>query len=222
MAWQVAIVVDSETSVGSLIGWLPVWAWTTPQRRESAPELWESWNKAWAPEPALTLIGSPVEGDLVPAVIAEIPTIELHHPELTALRFFGLANAETLHEMLGSLGYKFVSEDGMEGLLYVKPMDSLSDVKILVLEARDWQTSDDVYNSFFDAVCAPTWHGRNFNALNDSIATGAINKIEIPYQIEVRNVRLASRVAQQFVDEFAGLIADLKAKGCPVEMRVER
>jgi RNAse (barnase) inhibitor barstar len=56
-------------------------------------------------------------------------------------------------------------------------------MKELVLDGSTWQNRDDVYDAFFKAVGAPDWHGRNFDALNDSIATGSINKIEVPYRL---------------------------------------
>jgi hypothetical protein len=51
-------------------------------------------------------------------------------------------------------------------------------MKELILNGAEWKTQDDVYDSFFRAVGAPEWHGRNFNALRDSIATGSINTLK--------------------------------------------
>ena len=45
----------------------------------------------------------------------------------------------------------------------------------LLLDGARWKTADDFYNAFLEAVGAPPWHGRNFNALRDSIAGGDIN-----------------------------------------------
>ena len=55
----------------------------------------------------------------------------------------------------------------------------------LQLDGSNWKTTDDFYDAFFRAVGAPSWHGRNFNALRDSIITGQINKIELPYTIHI-------------------------------------
>jgi len=52
----------------------------------------------------------------------------------------------------------------------------------LTLNGAEWKTRDDVYDSFFRAVGATDWHGRNFNALRDSIATGSINTVEVRYR----------------------------------------
>lgn len=63
-------------------------------------------------------------------------------------------------------------------------------MKELMLDGAGWSTKDDVYNAFFHAVGAPEWHGRNFNALNDSIANGSINKVEVPYTLVLINYDL--------------------------------
>jgi RNAse (barnase) inhibitor barstar len=95
-------------------------------------------------------------------------------------------------------------------------------VRELILDGAAWQTMDDVYDAFFRAVGAPSWHGRNFNALNDSIATGDINAIEVPYCIVIRNAALAGEGAQQMTRDFIELIQEIAARGCPVAVRVEK
>ncbi len=50
----------------------------------------------------------------------------------------------------------------------------------------NWQEVDSVegfYNKFLPQVEAPNWHGRNLDALRDSLVTGDINAIEPPYCI---------------------------------------
>jgi len=52
--------------------------------------------------------------------------------------------------------------------------------------AVDWkkiETEDDFYDMFLPQVKAPEWHGRNLDALTDSLVTGDINAIELPYTI---------------------------------------
>jgi RNAse (barnase) inhibitor barstar len=58
----------------------------------------------------------------------------------------------------------------------------------LNLDTSPGKDVDDFYNAFFKAVGAQEWHGRNFDALNDSIAHGRINEIEVPYRIVIRNI----------------------------------
>ena len=90
----------------------------------------------------------------------------------------------------------------------------------LCLDGRGWTTSDDVYDAFFAAVGAPPWHGRNFNALNDSIATGRINEIEVPYRVVITNCYLIAGEAKEMTRDFADLLRELQARGCPVEVEL--
>jgi RNAse (barnase) inhibitor barstar len=91
----------------------------------------------------------------------------------------------------------------------------------LTLNGAEWKTRDDVYDSFFRAVGAPDWHGRNFNALRDSIATGSINTVEVPYRLVIQNYDKIAPSARQMADDFVDLIRELAAEGCPVEIRPE-
>ena len=91
----------------------------------------------------------------------------------------------------------------------------------LVLNGASWKNKDDVYDSFFAAVGAPSWHGRNFNALNDSIATGQINKIEVPYRLLIRSYNQIGPEAQKFVEDFIDLIQEIASRGCPVEITTD-
>ena len=93
-------------------------------------------------------------------------------------------------------------------------------MKELILNAAEWKTRDDVYESFFRAVGAPEWHGRNFDALRDSIATGSINAMEVPYRLVIKNYDEIAPSARQMADDFIQLIRDLASEGCPVEARV--
>ena len=41
------------------------------------------------------------------------------------------------------------------------------DMRNLILDGASWGTKDDVYNAFFKVVGAPSWHGRNLDALGN-------------------------------------------------------
>jgi RNAse (barnase) inhibitor barstar len=94
-------------------------------------------------------------------------------------------------------------------------------LKELPLDGAKWQSKDDVYDSFFRAVGAPDWHGRNLDALNDSIAHGSINQVEVPYRLVIKNYDKIGAGAKQMADDFIDLIRDIAASGCPVEIRVD-
>jgi RNAse (barnase) inhibitor barstar len=95
-----------------------------------------------------------------------------------------------------------------------------SEVRELTLEGGSWTADDDVYDAFFKAVGAPVWHGRNFDALNDSIAGGDINQVEVPYRIVIRNFDRVGDAAKKMANDFVDLIHDLAIRGTPVEIVV--
>ena len=70
-------------------------------------------------------------------------------------------------------------------------------------------------------MSAPEWHGRNFNALRDSISGGSINQMEVPYKLVIRSYDKIAPVAKKMTDNFINLVHELAAEGCPVEIRVE-
>ncbi len=91
----------------------------------------------------------------------------------------------------------------------------------IVLDGANWRTRDDFYEDFLKAVGAPGWHGRNLDALNDSIGAGSINEVEIPYVVIVRGLSSMSPEARQMVERFCGLIRDLRGDGVEVDVRCE-
>ena len=91
----------------------------------------------------------------------------------------------------------------------------------IVLDARGWTKPADLYDAFFQAVGAPQWHGRNFNALRDSISGGRINQIEVPYCIRVKNFSAMSEEVKDLATDFVSLIKELRDADCPVNILVE-
>ncbi|MDP2596565.1 barstar family protein [Alteromonas stellipolaris] len=74
----------------------------------------------------------------------------------------------------------------------------------------DWKTID-TYEHFFDAflpqVKAPDWHGKNLDALSDSLITGGINQVEPPFCVIYTNIENMSVTAKNVYDA-VGLIFD--------------
>jgi hypothetical protein len=57
----------------------------------------------------------------------------------------------------------------------------------MALDASSWKTVSDFYDALLLAVGAPAWHGRNINALIDSMVFGGINAVEPPYEVRIIN-----------------------------------
>jgi RNAse (barnase) inhibitor barstar len=94
-------------------------------------------------------------------------------------------------------------------------------MKELVLNGAKWTTQDDFYDAFFRAVGAPEWHGRNLDALYDSIAAGSINEVEVPYRLVIANYSEIGDDAKKLTDDFVNLIREIAGRGCLVEICVE-
>ena len=75
----------------------------------------------------------------------------------------------------------------------------------------DWakiEDMDDLYDSLFEQLDSPSWHGRNLNALWDSVHGGNINGVEPPYKVVIKNEDQVTgnlvEFAQGIRDVFAG------------------
>ena len=91
----------------------------------------------------------------------------------------------------------------------------------VVLDGENWAAPDDIYDSFFRAVGSPAWHGRNFNALRDSIAVGRINQIELPYVIKIKHYGSVGLGAKKTAADFVLLVKELRESGCAVDIQTE-
>jgi RNAse (barnase) inhibitor barstar len=83
-------------------------------------------------------------------------------------------------------------------------------MKELVLDGAVWTTKNDLYDAFFRAVGAPGWHGRNFDALGDSIAAGSINEVEVPYRLVIKNYDQIVGEAKKMTDDFVDLVHEIE------------
>jgi len=122
---------------------------------------------------------------------------------------------------MNSLGYSKLPETDDFALSFTRPVEALEHVPDLPLDANGWKTADDLYDAFFHAVGAPSWHGRNFDAVNDSVSTGNINRVEVPYRLAIQNLRKAEEPAREMVRRFAELIDSIRSTGCPVSITLQ-
>ena len=93
-------------------------------------------------------------------------------------------------------------------------------MKELVLNAREWKTTADIYDALFRAIEAPSWHGRNFNALRDSIAGGDVNRVELPYRIVIDGFDHMGESARHMANDLISLLRELKEEGHSVDVVV--
>ena len=64
-------------------------------------------------------------------------------------------------------------------------------MKLIRLDASEFSSTTELYEALLAKLGAPAWHGRNFNALRDSLS-GGINQVEAPFTVEVANSKHVS------------------------------
>lgn len=75
------------------------------------------------------------------------------------------------------------------------------------LNANGWSTIIDFYDDLLKEIGAPSWHGKNVNAIIDSMIWGDINCTEPPYKIMLHGVRNLPTEIQSEIDNTISHIA---------------
>ena len=79
----------------------------------------------------------------------------------------------------------------------------------LRMNGSKWKSADNFYDALFRVLGAPQWHGRNFNALRESLAEGDINSVEPPFRIVITGGSTMGEGARQVTQDFKDLIEEL-------------
>jgi hypothetical protein len=67
----------------------------------------------------------------------------------------------------------------------------------------------------------PSWHGRNYNALHDSMVTGSINGIEPPYEIIISGAASVSPEVDDAIRYFIERVTEWRARqGVEIAARI--
>ena len=85
----------------------------------------------------------------------------------------------------------------------------------LSLDASRWRTREDVWVALLAALRAPGWHGRNLDALDETLRAADVNGVNPPLAVEVTG-SAAGAEAQVEVARLASLFRDLSAGGVRV------
>jgi hypothetical protein len=68
------------------------------------------------------------------------------------------------------------------------------------IDASGWETALDFYEAILAAIGAPRWHGRNVNALIDSMIYGGISELEPPFTVRITNAeKLPAEAREELV-----------------------
>ena len=78
-----------------------------------------------------------------------------------------------------------------------------TDMRRIVIDAAGWQSSSDFYDALLPALGAPQWHGRNLDALLDSLTAGEINAVEPPFIVEIQGIGTLNDELTAFLERVA-------------------
>ena len=99
-------------------------------------------------------------------------------------------------------------------------------MRTITLDASKWEEPLDFYDAILPALGAPEWHGRNLNALTESMVWGEINTIEPPYTVQiVATKNLSPEIQEELTwaaEDLAEARKDFKSrKGHDVDVNFE-
>ena len=89
------------------------------------------------------------------------------------------------------------------------------------LDGRLWRTANDFYTAYLSAVGAPDWHGRNLDAVWDSLTGGDLNRRNPPLRVRITGLADMGGDARQVVERFLAISRGASAEGHIVEVELE-
>jgi hypothetical protein len=90
----------------------------------------------------------------------------------------------------------------------------------IALDGRDWRTELDFIEAVITGVDGPFWHGRNYNALYDSLVVGSINGVDGPYDFVIQPPAKATPEVKEAIAYFIQRVADWRAEGVTISARI--
>jgi RNAse (barnase) inhibitor barstar len=99
-------------------------------------------------------------------------------------------------------------------------------MRTIELDATGWRTILDFYDAILPALGAPAQHGKNVNALVDSVVWGGLNKIEPPYTIRINHLGQAPKRIIDAVELAKHAVAEARAQyrtqyGRDIDVQIE-
>ncbi len=85
----------------------------------------------------------------------------------------------------------------------------------------DWKhigNEEEFYDVFLPQVGAPDWHGRNLDALNDSLVAGDINDVIPPYCIMNINTSQSPHSLKEFQRKVLSIFIDAAIENQGIEI----
>jgi RNAse (barnase) inhibitor barstar len=77
-------------------------------------------------------------------------------------------------------------------------------MKVINLDASEWCSPEDFYSALLPQLGAPTWHGRNLDALEDSLR-GGVNQLMPPFTVHVERTDSLPEPMRHFLGQVASV-----------------
>jgi RNAse (barnase) inhibitor barstar len=91
---------------------------------------------------------------------------------------------------------------------------------LLTIDATDWLSPTDFYDAVLPYLRAPPWHGRNLDALRDSLTVREINGLKPPFALRLERSEAYSVEMAAFIDGLAQVFEEAEDAGIPVALHV--
>ena len=82
-------------------------------------------------------------------------------------------------------------------------------MKVIALDGSGWRIPVDFYDALLPELGAPDWHGRNLDALYDSLG-GGINCLEPPLKVVIQGAACLSPEMTSFLAKVTTLFEDAR------------
>jgi len=90
---------------------------------------------------------------------------------------------------------------------------------VIELDAINWTGKDEFYRDFLPAIGAPDWHGRNLDALWDTLSCDDINTVKSPFEVRIANARRSG--CFDFLLKVQSIFQEAHDEGTDIQMVLE-
>jgi len=94
-------------------------------------------------------------------------------------------------------------------------------MRTITLDGARWRSQADFYNALLDVIGDPGWHGRNLDALEETLRIGHVHTINPPFAIHISGAAVMAEEVRAYLDRFLALATDLRADGIVVDVTLE-
>jgi RNAse (barnase) inhibitor barstar len=90
----------------------------------------------------------------------------------------------------------------------------------IVLDGSNWRSVDDFYAALLPALGAPDSHGRDLDALSDSLRGGELTQVDPPLAITISGIYTMAPDVERLVRSFADLADALATEGTEISVEI--